>query len=1640
MQQKCHCLLNESFNHSSSLFNKTSIFAYIVIIFSLMCLSVEAVEPIHLDFSEDSSDKNRLLIMAGGFGSFPIADIRFGEIPTSEEFPTATDGHGAIIEAEPGEGIMMFSPLIRVPKTVLIRCSIRMDGPHGSVTLACLDQSSNQLLSTFTPNNGALLVNEYYRMVDILPATMEKPVQGILQIINSSTDKNLTAYVDNMELVPLEPNVYYHEGFISGDQSDPNPLQITPAISTPTSVPSPTEIITTPTPTLTMTPMQTPIHTATPTSTPSNTATQTATPTSTPSPAQTQTATPTPTPSLTPTFTMVPTSTSTPIPLFTATPTSTNSPTPLPTQTPAPDKTSTPTPTPTRTPTPTFSPTPHGLPTEKIVTIPDLPNDAEPLKLNLIEPGTFTMGAPLTENGVQLNEVPAHEVTITKPFYMGVYEVTQAQWETVMGTNHSGNQGDPDLPVENVSWTESERFLDRLNRLHPDDELTYRLPTEAEWEYAYRAGTQTRYYWGEDPNRTMAPNYAWFYTDQFSLTSQIVGQKLPNAWGLYDMAGNIAEWCHDWFGSYSLESKVDPQGPSIGEIKVLRNTFWGGAYFGARAAFRGGEYPLGSAQTISFRVAQGFKTPSPTPIPAEEEVVVELPGLSVNAKPLVLVKINPSTFLMGSPEDEEDHREDESPQHEVTITKPYYLGKYEVTQAQWEAVMGSNPSVNEEEAEIYGSTDNLPVNNVSWIQCQEFLTRLNNLISPEEGDFRLPTEAEWEHAYRAGTTTRYHWGEDLRNGPIIDYAVFFNTSFQRPNPVGSKKPNPWGLYNMPGNMKEWCHDWYGPYPSLPVSDYKGPSIGTERVIRGTSFGEGLASARAASRSQFRPDEEIRTISFRIAQSLEHTSPTPQPTIPPGEDDIIHLDKLQEGAQPLTVLRIEPGTFTMGSPATETGHQDIESPQREITITRPYYIGKTEVTQAQWNAIMDKNPSHFTSNPDYPVDTVSWFDCLEFLERLNAIDRDDSWIYRLPTEAEWEYAYRAETTTRFYWGDDPSNIHGTEYAWYFNSSSQRSHRAGTKRPNAWGLYNMAGNMKEWCLDWFAPYSDNDTENPVGPPTGDSRVVRGTFWGGALAGGRAANREGFNPDFSANSISFRVVRIKVQPAPEPTPPTAPEPAKHVHFGGNISAPNEDALDDMVEDNLTLIRYFAQGPVSDNIKMINLAAQRDMKIIIVFPCGNFDYGIDPSVEPCKLHSNSETCCSICWWNFDLLSLKPEDDTYKRRYTADPDGYADWVDYRLSVIERTLPQAIGETVIAVQFGNEEEGKWRDPETNIPYSGEDGFYAGRIYAEYFYEASQRIYQKWPELDTVLGSIESDKTLDFDSGGPIPGVGINANGFLHGFVFRMLNLTDVQTNYFPDVISFNGYSGIYPPEHRTDFQHEEWITRLQNLDRLFAPYRYQPNYAVAEFGWSPIEQTIHGTIGANERTQAIYMMRQVLMQATMMSTINNQTFKYSTYFEHSYRGGKLQSDTGWFKTPQLPRAIRKVGHRLFTVDGLGLNQAKDVHYPAASEEMDNYNIMRCGWTNERNEKWYAIWKYENNVMEFKDFAPTTETFALDVDSDVQVKAYRFKFNQPYGYDNTEWETMSTTDRTVEVDSENPDRVLIHVPNVTDNPVFLKLVE
>lgn len=222
---------------------------------------------------------------------------------------------------------------------------------------------------------------------------------------------------------------------------------------------------------------------------------------------------------------------------------------------------------------------------------------------------------------------------------------------------------------------------------------------------------------------------------------------------------------------------------------------------------------------------------------------------------------------------------------------------------------------------------------------------------------------------------------------------------------------------------------------------------------------------------------------------------------------------------IKLVLIPAGTFTMGSPDSEADHGADESPQTRVTLTKDFCLGAMDVTQGQYESVMSTNPSDFKSaGQDAPVEQISWDDAMAFCQKLTERERvagrlPTGYVFTLPTEAQWEYACRAGTTGGY--AGDPAAT-----SWYDRNSGGTTHPVGTKQPNAWGLYDMTGNVYQWCADWYANrYTGGAVTDPTGPVNGSVRVLRGGGWYYDKTYCRSAYRD-YDPGYRANFIGFRV----------------------------------------------------------------------------------------------------------------------------------------------------------------------------------------------------------------------------------------------------------------------------------------------------------------------------------------------------------------------------------------------------------------------------------------------------------------------------------------------------------------------------------------
>jgi len=236
-----------------------------------------------------------------------------------------------------------------------------------------------------------------------------------------------------------------------------------------------------------------------------------------------------------------------------------------------------------------------------------------------------------------------------------------------------------------------------------------------------------------------------------------------------------------------------------------------------------------------------------------------------------------------------------------------------------------------------------------------------------------------------------------------------------------------------------------------------------------------------------------------------------------------------GEQTMEFAWVKPGRFTMGTSGSEVGRGEDEGPHHEVVLTEGFYMGKYEVTQEQWIAVMETVPwlgeDFLQLGPDYPAVYISWQDTQDFIRALN-ITAGDS-LYRLPSEAEWEYAARAGGDFRWSFGDKEEDL--AAYAWYRSNAWDQGLRyaqpVGGKLPNGWGIYDLHGNVSEWCQDYYGSYSSVTKIDPQGAATGANRSVRGGAFNSRARGVRSADRSASGPGYRRNfNIGFRIVRRK------------------------------------------------------------------------------------------------------------------------------------------------------------------------------------------------------------------------------------------------------------------------------------------------------------------------------------------------------------------------------------------------------------------------------------------------------------------------------------------------------------------------------------
>ena len=554
-----------------------------------------------------------------------------------------------------------------------------------------------------------------------------------------------------------------------------------------------------------------------------------------------------------------------------------------------------------------------------------------------INPGVFIMGGDsIGETNPDSYRVKAHRVELTRPYFIDATEVTVGEFrEFIDATGYrtyaengkgcriikeDGNIFDskeaswrnPNFKqtehhpvtctvrydvVEYANWKSEQESLEKCysgkgKKLRWNRDCNgYRLPTEAEWEYAARAGVQSPFPCG-DSERCLG-TVAW-YKGNSNNSSHQAGQKDSNAWGLFDMLGNVGEMVWDnW--SFAKDSKfaIDPVGPYEGITKVLKGGDWMDSFDGCKLSSRSGLPPHLPIAWIGFRLARSVgkdESANKEFIPPATFVFKRSRSLSANI-PEGMVLVPNGAFWMGCTKNDNLCDKDERPQHRVSL-REFYLDKHEVSVDEFRQFVKSTEYKTDAErsgwcwssaktpwkrkSDLYWNdmnmnrNGNLPVTCVSWNDANAFC---------EWAGKRLPTEAEWEYAARAGTTTRYFAGDygdlgcERKNPQLHPFAWYCANSDKMPHPIGQKKPNPWGIFDITGNVWEWVADWYDAkyYHRSPIRNPFCNSNCRYRILRGGGFFSNGFHLGLSNRMPYRFDNRADFIGFRCARDLNESA-------------------------------------------------------------------------------------------------------------------------------------------------------------------------------------------------------------------------------------------------------------------------------------------------------------------------------------------------------------------------------------------------------------------------------------------------------------------------------------------------------------------------------------------------------------------------------------------------------------------------------------------------------------------------------------------------------------------------------------------------------------------------------------------------
>ena len=872
------------------------------------------------------------------------------------------------------------------------------------------------------------------------------------------------------------------------------------------------------------------------------------------------------------------------------------------------------------------------------------------MKMVLIPPGEFMMGSPDSDPDADDNEKPLHNVSITKPFRMAAHEVTVGQFRDFVRAAHykteaetagkdiswknPGFEQSDDQPVVFVSWNDAVAFCEWLTN---KAKKTYRLPTEAEWEFSCRSGSTTKWCFGDTDEEL--EKYAWYTLTEVREGTETVGQKLPNGFGLFDIHGNVYEWCSDWYlEDYYTKSPVnDPVGPSTGSICVVR----GGSRFNARirdfpSAARNATDRTQRLSHVGFRIAQtialghltlNITEPNATVSVDNGQSTFNTPDEAQPVETILLegkhtIEVNKTGFKMFKKAISVVANGRETITARLEPLKPA-AGATDPDRLAAEWVLGIGGRIEYWDGKLISlrSLDDLPK---KAFKIRHIFLGMNKQVN-DAGLTHLSQLSDLGvvHLYRTGVTDTGL--RQLASIETLEVALLANTNITDSGLILLKKlPKLWQLQLAQTSITDDGLVHVGELSTLTeldlsstkvtdaglrhlkklgklkvlnlskttvsnigAEDLKGLTGLTRLDLSGTQFTpNGIANLQAAL-----PNCKI----ILDSKGVPDDTPTP-PTIPPLAIAPFTPDEAKQHQQAwadhlglpvefdnsigMKMVLIPPGEFMMGSTEEEIEEalkigqgekrfddrvaQAIrsEAPQHKVSITKPYYLSAHEVTVGQFRTFVEdanyktdaekrsgigqqgvaktngkigwvskpefnwKNTGISKQTDQHPVVNVTWLDVAAFCRWLG---KKEGRTYRLPSEAQWEYACRSGSTTRWCFGDNEAEL--KQYAWYHVGPAPRS--VGRKLPNAFGLFDMHGNIREWCSDWFTPdyYRSSPRNDPAGPiskdpngPIGGAfRVLRSGDIGDHAWGLRSTCRLGSTMYLCSLAVGFRPILL-------------------------------------------------------------------------------------------------------------------------------------------------------------------------------------------------------------------------------------------------------------------------------------------------------------------------------------------------------------------------------------------------------------------------------------------------------------------------------------------------------------------------------------